>query len=164
MIVDTKPTPKAKESLSVEMRMTPQRWWAHTQDIFEDGTCVTSIELKSWFQLRANFEVDLNRYEVVHHWRSADRILKCDGVDVCRAKKRLLRRSFAIRHEESEFVFRPRSAFDRTFVLSEGDDDVGWVSPRGFFQNQLAARLPSRLPFEARVFVMWLVLSTMSSG
>lgn len=164
MIAQLNPPSKVKQSLSIDMRMVPNRWWSQKHNVFEGDQQGTSIELKSWFQLKANFEFDLNAYQIIHEWRSADRVLRCDGIDMCRATKRLLRRSFVIRFQELNFTFQPRSMLDRTFVLSNADDDVGWVSPRGFFQNQLAARLPSQLPFEVRVFTMWLAMSTKSSG
>jgi hypothetical protein len=165
VISQLKTSLEAKPSSSIRMRLTPARWWSHAAwNVFEGDLQITSINLVMWFQSRASFEFDLRLYEIIHEWRTADYALRREGEELCRARKRLLRRSFVLRYQDTVFTFQPRSPFDRTFVLSLGEDDDGWVSPRGLFLSQLESRLPKRLPFEARLFLMWLALSTVASG
>lgn len=126
--------------------------------MFEDDLQVTLIDLVLWFRSRAKFEIELCGYDIVRDWPTADFVLRREGEEVCRARKRFLRRSFTLRYRDAVFSFQPRSSFDRTFVLSQEEDDCGWVSPRGIFQNQHAARLPKRLPLEVRLFLICLTL------
>ena len=86
-------------------------------------------------------------------------ILESLGSVMARAEKlSAFRRSFTIHHEDRRYTLRAKAIFRRTFLLLEGDREVGSLSPEGLFTRRATVDLPQALPLPVKVFIIWLAV------
>jgi hypothetical protein len=59
-------------------------------------------------------------------------------------------RSFTLQVGGKSFTLKAGSAFGRSFVLTQGDQDIGFIAPLGLFGRKAKADLPDDLKLEVR--------------
>ena len=65
---------------------------------------------------------------------------------------------FTVRAGDRVFTLEKASTFARTFILTEGDRQVGSIAPIGWLGRKCKADLPDDLAPEIQAFVIWLAI------
>jgi hypothetical protein len=114
----------------------------------------------SWWGEKGAFAIDGATYRVYREaLLSGPFVLEGQGGVVARAEKpSVFRREFVIRHAGHEYTLRPRSLWQRAFVLFDGSREIGSVAPKSAMTRKAAADLPDDLPLPVRAFIVWLTL------
>jgi hypothetical protein len=135
----------------------PKRWASWDFTIMDGPRVVAEIDT-SWWRERGELAVDGVRYRVYREgMASGDFIIEGAGSVVARAEKpSAFRRAFTIKAADKRYTLRAKDAFRRTFVLLEGDREIGSLSLAGFFTRRVAVDLPAQLSLPLRMFIVWL--------
>jgi hypothetical protein len=137
----------------------PKQWFSWDFTVTEGSQPVANIDI-SWWRERGLLTVQGADYRVYRErMMSGDFILESAGSVVARAHKpSAFHRLFTINHEGRRYTLRAESVFRRTFLLLEGDRQIGSLSPEGIFTRRATVDLPAILPLAVRVFVIWLAV------
>jgi hypothetical protein len=137
----------------------PKRWFSWNYCVMDGTRQVAEMDV-SWWRERGLLTVEGAPYKVYREGLANGAfILETTGSVVARAEKpdAFLRR-FLIEYQGRQFTLRAKSAFQREFLLFDGQSEIGRVAPEGLFQRRAEARLPEELPLPVRVFILWLVI------
>lgn len=80
------------------------------------------------------------------------------GVMAEAVKPSALRRSFQVRAGDRLFTLQAAGLFSRRYVLLHGHQEIGSISPSGFFGRTTIVDLPESVPIPIRLFLLFLVL------
>jgi hypothetical protein len=138
---------------------TPKQWFSWDFTVTEGARAVADIDI-SWWREKGVLHVQGVNYRVYREGMvSGDFILEAAGSVVVRARKpSAFRRSFTISHEGRRYTLRAKSAFRRTFLVLDGDREIGSVSPEGIFTRRAIVDLPPTFPLPLKVFITWLAV------
>ncbi len=140
------------------LRAEPKSWLSWDYTVYDNGAPVADLDL-AWVREAGEVIIEgvactLYRESLL----SGAFILEADGFPLARAEKpSALFRTFEIAYEGS-YTLQARSAFARTFVLCEGDREIGSIYPDHLFSRKMTVDLPEALPLAVRVFITWLVI------
>lgn len=126
----------------------------------------TELELGGVARDTGRFEHDGVTYELGRAGlASGDFTLKSDGRRLAGAvKPSPLRRRFVVSCPEGTYTLQARHPFLRPFDVIEGREVIGSIEPDRLFGERGRAKLPTKLPFETSVFMLWLVLTVWRSA
>lgn len=141
------------------LQIAPLRWFSWDFRVFEESQAVADIDI-SWWRERGELTVRGGTFRVSRTGMlSGDFLLESGTGIVARATKpSFLRRSFVVQHEAKTYTLRARSSFRRSFVLLEGDREVGAIVPDGFWTRRASANLPGEVALPVQVFLIWLAV------
>jgi hypothetical protein len=111
-------------------------WWRDRGELRVEGAVYTARREKSSYVLESLAGV-LARAERTRRWLH----------------------EFSIEHSGHRYTLREKSAFRRQFLLLDGANPVGSISPAGFFARQMDVELPEALPLFLQVFIVWLTIT-----
>lgn len=141
------------------LQVCPKRWGSWTFTVRNSlGADVGEIQLSPWR------ERGVVRAGGVDYPVGRDGLLGCFTLGAAEtaparaAKPSALRRVFLISAGGREWSLRPESALGRSFLLIDGDTQVGRVAPIRWWSRAVEADLPENLDLALRMFVVWLVL------
>jgi hypothetical protein len=141
------------------LKAVPKTWFSWDFTIFEGDRPVADIDI-SWWRERGRLVVRDESYAVYREGLlSGAFVLEAEGRVLARADKpSAFLRSFVVEHEGRSYTLRARSPFRRELVLLLGSEEVGSISPDGFFTRRATVSLPEALALPVRVFLVWLTL------
>ena len=88
---------------------------------------------------------------------SGDFVLEHDGKIAARATKpSAFRGIFELELSNRQLVLRKPSVWSRSFVVLDGEKEIGRIRRLGVFGRRTNIDLPGEWPVSARVFVFWL--------
>ena len=140
------------------LRAEPKSWFSWDYTVYDDGAPVADLDL-AWVREAGEVIIEgvactLYRESLL----SGAFILEAGGFPLARAEKpSVLFRTFEIAYD-GHYTLQARSAFGRTFVLREGDREIGSIYPDHIFSRKMTVDLPEALPLAVRVFITWLVI------
>ncbi len=76
-------------------------------------------------------------------------------------KASVFRRIFKVQVGIKSYTLKAASLFNRVsraFMLDEGEKQIGWIAPNGFFSRTFTADFPDDLPPEIQTFLIWLII------
>lgn len=83
-----------------------------------------------------------------------------DGTPVAKARQgNALRHDFEVVVGARRLHLRAESSLRSDYLLLDGDQRIGALHPAGPMRRGVEADLPDSLPLEARIFVLWVVLT-----
>jgi hypothetical protein len=137
----------------------PKQWFSWDFTVTEGSQPVANIDI-SWWREKGLLTVQGADYRVYREgMMSGDFILESAGSVVARAQKpSAFHRAFVIAYEGRRYTLRAESLFRRSFLLLDGDRQIGSLSPDGMFTRRATVDLPPALPLAVRVFVIWLAV------
>ena len=140
------------------LRAEPKSWFSWDYTVYDNGAPVADLDL-AWVREAGEVIIEgvactLYRENLL----SGVFILEGGGFPLARAEKpSALFRTFEIAYD-GHYTLQARSAFARTFVLCEGDREIGSIYPDHLFSRKMTVDLPEALPLAVRVFITWLVI------
>ena len=141
------------------LKATPKRWFSWDFTVSEGSKPVADIDV-SWWREKGVLTVDGAGYTVYREGlMSGDFILESAGSVLARAEKpSAFRRTFIIKHRDRHYTLKARSAFRKSFVLLQGDKEIGFIAPESWFHRGASVHLPEDLPLAVQVFITWLAI------
>ena len=141
------------------LTVAPKHWSSWDFTVAEGSQAVADIDI-SWWREKGALTVQGVGYRVYRERAmSGNFILESAAAVVARAQKpSAFHRAFTIDHEGRQYTLRAPSLFRRGFELLDGNRTIGSLSPEGAFTRRATANLPSTLPLDVRVFVIWLAI------
>lgn len=137
----------------------PKRWFSWDFTVTEESQAVAEIDMSRWRE-KGVLTVRGVDYRVYREgMMSGDFILESAGAVIARADKpSAFHRSFTINFEGRRYTLEAKAVLRRTFLLLDGDREVGALSPEGLFTRRATVDLPQALPLPVRVFIVWLAV------
>jgi hypothetical protein len=90
---------------------------------------------------------------------SGDFFIQRGGQTLARAAKpSAFTNRFVVTFRERSYTLERKSIWGRTFVLLDGDREIGSVTPRSMWTRRATIDLPSDWPLPIRAFVIWLAI------
>ncbi|HEY2534506.1 MAG TPA: hypothetical protein VGJ20_42445 [Xanthobacteraceae bacterium] len=137
----------------------PENFFATVYNIVRSGTPLGKIECSS-IREQATITIDRATY-----FASGEGIVRgtfhleanCGRVATAE-KPSVFRRLFIVQVGPKSYTLKAVSTFSRAFVLVEGESQIGFIAPNGFFSGKSAANLPDNLAPEIKTFLIWLVI------
>jgi len=137
----------------------PKHWFSWDFTVQEGSRDVAKIDV-SWWREKGTLTVQGKDYHVYREGvMSGLFVLESAGAVLARAEKpSAFRRMFVIEHAGRQYTLQAKSAFRRAFVLLQGSQEVGWITPQGVFSRKSTVDLPESLPTPVKVFILWLTV------
>jgi hypothetical protein len=63
-----------------------------------------------------------------------------------------------VEYQDKQYILTAASALGRKFVLMDGPEEIGSITPQGFLNQRARVDLPEHLPLPFRIFTIWLTL------
>jgi hypothetical protein len=141
------------------LALVPRSWFSWDFQVIQDGSPIAAIDIASWRE-KGVLAVGGASYKVYREGlMSGQFILEFNGTQLASAEKpRALHRSFTVQHEGRVYTLKAASALKRTFLMLEGDRQIGSITPAGMFTRKATVDLPDELPLPIRVFLLWLTV------
>lgn len=139
------------------LELVPQSWLSWDFTVLNDGSPIAEIDVSRRNE-KGVLAVDGSTYQVFRDGFTGPFILELKGTRLATAKKSAFSRSFAVLYEDKSYTLKAAAALRRTFVLLEGDREIGSIIPAGFFTRRATVSLPDQLPLPIKVFLIWLTV------
>jgi hypothetical protein len=141
------------------LQIVPTRWFSWDFTVSRGSQPVAAIDMSCWRE-RGELTVEGRRFRVSREGllSGAFRLESGDEVVARATKPSILRRSFVVRHGSKTYTLRPRSAWRRSFVLLDGDREVGTIAPTSAWTRRASADLPADVPAPVQMFLIWLAV------
>jgi hypothetical protein len=137
------------------------RSWLSSRDygIVQNGASLGEIHC-AWAREQGKITIGDRSYTASREGLTSGAFfLEANGTRLVSADKpSALHRSFTLQVGGKAYMLKAASAFGRTFVLTDGDRDVGSIAPRGLFGRKARADLPDDLALEVKAFLIWLAI------
>lgn len=141
------------------LQLVPQNWFSWNFDILDDDHLVASIKVSSLPET-GTFSLDGADYRARREGMfSGDFLLEGNAQTIAHAQKpSAFLSTFEIQYSDRSYTLKKESVVGRSFVLFDGDREVGSIRPEGFLSRKSAVSLPATMPRPVQVFVLWLAI------
>ena len=141
------------------LRLVPESWLTWNFEVLEDDRKVTEIKT-STLPESGMFSIDGSKFRAYREGMfSGEFLLEKDGQLIARAEKpSAFRNAFSIQYSDRKYMLKKESWAGRSFVVCQGDLEVGSIRPEGAFSRKAAVSLPGDMPTPLQVFVIWLTI------
>jgi len=142
-----------------DLMLVPSNWYSWNFDVTDGQRRLARVEMSSWRE-KGVLQVDgINHHVYREGIGSGEFILKRDGVVLAKATKpSAFRNAFTLTYDNREYSIRKQSFLGRTFVVTEGEKELGSLVATRWWARDATAALPENWPLHIRVFVIWLAL------
>jgi len=140
-------------------QLIPHGWPGWNFDVFEGDHQVAEIKT-STLPESGTFAIDGVSYRAYREGMfSGDFFLESDGQTIASAEKpSAFLNSFNITHIDRSYALKKESFVSRSFILLEGDREVGSIRSEGLLTRKATAALPEMIPRPVQLFVIWLAI------
>jgi hypothetical protein len=141
------------------LQLVPRGWLGWNFDVLDNGNKIAEIKT-STLPESGTFSIDGPSYRTYREGMfSGDFLLESDGQITARARKpSAFRSSFDITPIDRTYTLKKESLVSRSFVLLEGDVEVGAIRPEGYLSRKATVTLPEVMPKAVQFFVIWLAI------
>lgn len=141
------------------LQIFPVSWHSWDFRVEDEPRPLADISMNP-FRDKGALDIDGETYRAYREAKIFDAFVLegANGV-LARAKKpSIFGRELVILHAGREYSLRPRSMFQRAFVLWQGSKEVGSIAPTSAFTRKAEADLPHDLSVPLRMFIVWLTM------
>ena len=141
------------------LQLVPESWLTWNFDVLENDHQVAQIRT-STLPESGTFSIQGSDYRAYREGMfSGEFFLESDGQTIARAQKpSAFVNTFEIRHADRSYTLKKESFVGRSFVLLQGDLEVGSIRRESLLNRKAAVSLPDNMPRPVQVFVMWLTI------
>lgn len=139
------------------LHIRPKSWASWDFIVERDGRQLALIDL-AWVREAAEVEIGGVACRFHREGVVGDFVMEVSGTPVVRAHKAAMRRRFTIDYDGHPYTLEAASAFTRRFVLHDGEQEIGAVTPKSIFTRKATVAFPDDVPAEVQVFMIWLVV------
>ncbi len=141
------------------LQLVPESWLTWNFDVLENDQQVAQIKT-STLPESGTFSILGSDYRAYREGMfSGEFFLESDGQTIARAQKpSAFVNTFEIQHADRSYTLKKESFVGRSFVLLQGDLEVGSIRRESLLNRKAAVSLPDNMPRPVQVFVMWLTI------
>jgi hypothetical protein len=141
------------------LQLVPESWLTWNFDVLENNRKLAEIKT-STLPESGKLSIEGSHFRAYREGMfSGEFFLEKDGQTIARAQKpSALLNSFNIEYSDRRYTLKKESWVGRSFVLLQGDLEVGSIRPEGFLRRKAAVSLPEDMPIPIQVFVVWLTI------
>jgi len=137
----------------------PRHWFSWDFTLVDEGRPLAEIDTSKWLE-NGSLTIDGKLYPLYREgpfWGAF--VLEHNGnVLACAEKPSAMTRRVVIDHDGDRYVLKPSGLFSSGFLLFEGDQEIGLLSPRGILSRRADIVLPDRMPLPVKAFIVWLAV------
>jgi hypothetical protein len=143
----------------MRMTMVPRRWYSWDYAVTSGDRTLAVLDLASWRE-RAEIVIgDVTHRVFREHMMGGDFIIEAGGRELARATKpSAFRDTMIVHYGGKDYTLRKPSVWRRSFVLMNGERQIGSIAPESAWTRRATAELPSEWPVPIQAFVIWLVI------
>jgi hypothetical protein len=143
---------------SATLTIAPAHWYSWNFDVLDGARRLAQVDVSSWRE-KGVVTIDGVEHRVYREGALGDFILERTGTVLARATKpSAFRHTMIVTYQGREYELRKSSAWRRTFVVLDGDTQIGSLSPNSTWTRQATVDLPAKWPLAVRTFVIWLAI------
>jgi len=137
----------------------PQGWLGWNFDLLDTDRKIAEIKT-STLPESGTLSIDGASYRAYRESMfSGDYFLDEDGQTIAQAQKPSpFRSTFHITCADRSYTLKKQSFVGRTFILLEGDREVGSIRPEGILTRKAVVSLPEVMPMPVQLFALWLTI------
>jgi hypothetical protein len=141
------------------LQLVPQGWLTWNFDVLENERHVAEIKT-STLPESGTLSIEGLSYRAYREGMlSGEFLLESEGQTIARAQKpSAFLNTFEVQYSDRSYTLKKESFVGRSFVLFEGDREVGSLRPNGFLSRKAVVSLPADMPMPVQAFVMWLTI------
>ena len=141
------------------LQLVPESWLTWNFGVLENDHQVAQIKT-STLQESGAFSIDGASYRAYREGMcSGEFLLEQNSHTIARAQKpSAFLNSFNIEYSDRSYTLKKESLLGRSFVLLQGDLEVGSIHRKSILNRKAAVSLPETMPMPVQVFVMWLAI------
>jgi hypothetical protein len=142
------------------LKLVPQNPFSWSFDVTRNNASIAQVVHTFSLKEQATLNIQGTTCQAYReHFMGGDYILEEQGHSLARARKQsVFVSAFQLEYPGKSHTLRKESHFRRTFVLMEGDRQIGIIKPEGIFTRKADVSLPDEIPLPVQIFVLWLVL------
>jgi len=140
------------------LTLTPRNWFSWNFSVLDGERALADVNLSSWRE-RGTLSIDGVEYSIHRESPLGDFILEQSGSVLARAEKpSAFKRAFIIRYKQKPYTLKAESIFRQTFVLLDGEHQIGSIVRESVWTRQSAVTLPDDWPLPVKSFAIWLTI------
>jgi len=141
------------------LRLVPESWLTWNFEVLEDDRKITEIKT-STLPESGTFSIDGSEFRARRKGMfSGEYFLEKEGQMTARAEKpSAFRNAFDVEYSDRKYTLKKESWVGRSFVLVQGDLEIGSIRPEGALSRKAAVSLPQDMPMPLQMFVIWLTI------
>jgi hypothetical protein len=141
------------------LQLVPQGWLGWNFDILDDDRKIGEIKT-STLPESGTLSLDGASYHAYREGMfSGDFFLESGSQTIAQARKpSAFHSSFEITHRDRSYTLKKESFVGRSFILLEGDREVGSIRPEGLLTRRANIAMPEMMPTPVQLFVLWLAI------
>ena len=141
------------------LQLIPQGWLAWNFDLLDNDRKIAEIKT-STLPDSGTLSIDGASYRAYREGMfSGDFFLESEGQTIAQAQKpSAFRSAFNISCADRAYTLKKESFVGRSFLLLEGDHEVGSIRPEGVLSRKATVSLPEVMPRPVQLFVLWLTI------
>lgn len=141
------------------LQLVPHGWLGWNFDVLDNDRKITEIKT-STLPESGIFSIDGADFRARREGMfSGEFLLSKDNETIARAQKpSALKSSFTIEFSDRQYTLKKESWAGRSFVLIQGDLEIGSIRPEGVLTRKATVQLPDDMPMPLQVFVIWLTI------
>jgi hypothetical protein len=138
--------------------LVPKAWYSWDFSVTAGGRTIARFDLSSWRE-RGAITIDGVEYRAFRESLLGDFVIARGSQTLARATKTsAFTNTMIVRYDGREYTLRKQAWWRRTFVVLDGERQIGSIAPTGWCTRHAAVDLPSRWPLHLQAFVIWLAL------
>lgn len=140
------------------LEAVPKNIFANNFYLQQQNELLGELDSTIWRE-KAQLELEEGTYLLYRErYFSGDFVLEHDGTVIARASKpSAFSNRFEVQLPDRNLVLRKLSAWNRRFVLFDGEKQVGSIYPLNVFTRRANIDLPGDWPLRIKAFLFWLV-------
>jgi hypothetical protein len=140
------------------LTLTPRSAFSWNFSVLDGERPLADVNLSSWRE-RGTISVDGLDYSIDRESALGDFVLERSGSVLARAEKpSAFQRAFIIRYKQKPYTLKAESVFRQTFVLLDGDHQIGSIVRKSAWTRQSVVTLPDDWPLAVKSFAIWLTI------
>jgi len=139
------------------LQLVPESWLTWNYDLLDGDRLIAGIRVSSLPE-SGTFSIDGSSYSARRAGIfSGEYTLELNGQIIARAQKpSAFVNSFEIQYSDKRYALKKESFIGRSFVLLDGDRQIGSIQAKGFLSRKADVELPEEIPLPIKVFILWL--------
>jgi hypothetical protein len=143
----------------MQLTMVPQRWYSWDFTVTSGERRVAVLDLAVWRERATIMIGDVTHRVFRERAMSGDFLIEAGGRELARATKpSCFRDTMIVHYGGREYTLRKPSIWRRTFVLMDGERQIGSIAPESMWSRRATAEFPQEWPTPITLFVIWLVI------
>ena len=138
--------------------LVPKAWYSWDFSVTAGDRTIARFDLSTWRE-RGVITIDGIEHRVFRESLLGDFVIERGNSPLARATKQsAFTNTMTFRHDGREYTLRKQSWWKRSFVVLDGEKQIGSLAPTSLWTRRATVDLPAQWPLHLQAFVIWLTL------